>query len=626
MKAGLRQRMSWLHTCCGLLCAWLLCLIFLAGSLSVFREPISHWMASEPVLPEACASLPQEAVLAAASRYLAGQQADARFWRIELPAAPSQAMKLFWRGAGGVTHEAALDPRDGALLPQPWGRKSEGGRHFMTLHYTLHAGNIGFWLVGLLTIGLLAALFSGVIVHKRIFKDCFTFRPGRGQRAWLDGHNASAVLTLPFQLMIAYTGLAIFYISYMPGPLHAVYGEQGMAGWQADLAREPPHTNTAPLPPPPQLDERMPARQQLGLLTQAAQAALDRPARMIMVERPGQPGERITVYTRPDEEKAIRQLSSPAARAVFDGASGAFTALHASVGKQTSEAAHHIMERLHVAAYGGWTIKGLYFICGLAGALMMATGAVLFTIKRRNKSAGEFGAATAAFYRMAESLNVAAIAGACLACIAYFHANRLIQADLPGRDIWEIRAFFLVWLLSLLHACLRPTRRAWLEQLCAACLLCLALPVVNALTTGQHLLAYARAGDGQAAGVESAILGFGGLFAIAALRVREGVWAAPKPGRPASAPPGYRRRVLGRLLCAVAGGYALATASATLLAQILALSGLARPAIGLSLATLLSFLIYAAAILWVFAAPRAWRDLLAATAALAALAWTMGGP
>ncbi|MFU2036702.1 PepSY domain-containing protein, partial [Bordetella avium] len=80
------------------------------------------------------------------------------------------------------------------------------------------------------------------------------------------------------------------------------------------------------------------------------------------------------------------------------------------------------------------------------------------------------------------------------------------------------------------------------------------------------------------------------------------------------------------LLCAVAGGYALATASATLLAQILALSGLARPAIGLSLATLLSFLIYAAAILWVFAAPRAWRDLLAATAALAALAWTMGGP
>ncbi|MET0126352.1 MAG: PepSY-associated TM helix domain-containing protein, partial [Pseudomonas caspiana] len=44
MKGKFRQSMSWLHTWCGLLCGWLLCAIFLTGTLSVFREPITRWM------------------------------------------------------------------------------------------------------------------------------------------------------------------------------------------------------------------------------------------------------------------------------------------------------------------------------------------------------------------------------------------------------------------------------------------------------------------------------------------------------------------------------------------------------------------------------------------------------
>ncbi|WP_338881655.1 PepSY-associated TM helix domain-containing protein [Achromobacter veterisilvae] len=623
MKAGLRQRMSWLHTWCGLVCGWLLCLIFLAGSISVFRAPISRWMAAEPALTGTPAALPQEAVLAAASRFLAGQEADARFWRIELPAEPVQAMRLFWRTAKGVAHEAAMDPRDGALLPQPWGRKSEGGRHFMTLHYTLHAGNFGFWLVGWLTVGMLVALLSGIVVHKRIFKDFFTFRPGRGQRAWLDGHNASAVLTLPFQLMIAYTGLAIFYTSYMPGPLRAVYGEQGLAGWQAALAEGAAQAEAPVLPARPPLDERLPARQQLGVLLRAAQDALGGAARMIMVERPGQARERISVYGRPDADVTLRQINSAVGRAVFDGASGAFSSLHLAAGRPSADAAHDLMKHLHVASYGGWTIKWLYFVLGLAGALMMATGTVLFTIKRRNKGESEFGAGTPTFYRIAEALNVAAIAGACLACICYFHANRMIPASLPNRDAWEISAFFLAWLSSLAHACVRLVQRAWVEQFACVALLCLLLPVVNVWTTGGHALAYAHAGDWQAALVESTIVAFGGLFALLAWRLRAGGWAGPRAGRVAAAPSGYRWRVLGRVLCAVVGGYALATLGAIVLARLLALGGLASSATGVAIASLLSFLIYAVAALWVFAAPGAWRRLLMSAAALAVLGWVL---
>jgi uncharacterized iron-regulated membrane protein len=56
----------------------------------------------------------------------------------------------------------------------------------MSFHYTLHGGMAGYWLVGWITACMLLALVSGVVVHKRIFKDFFTFRPGKGSAAgWM---------------------------------------------------------------------------------------------------------------------------------------------------------------------------------------------------------------------------------------------------------------------------------------------------------------------------------------------------------------------------------------------------------------------------------------------------------
>ena len=59
----------------------------------------------------------------------------------------------------------------------------------------------------LIALLMLVAILSGIVTHKKIFRDFFTLRRGKGQRSWLDGHNATAVLALPFHLMITYTGL-----------------------------------------------------------------------------------------------------------------------------------------------------------------------------------------------------------------------------------------------------------------------------------------------------------------------------------------------------------------------------------------------------------------------------------
>ncbi|MFP3519429.1 PepSY-associated TM helix domain-containing protein, partial [Pseudomonas sp. SIMBA_077] len=66
MKEGFRQSMAWLHTWSGLLFGWLLFAIFLTGTLSYFKDEITHWMQ-----PEAPARvLNADASLGLAQRYL----------------------------------------------------------------------------------------------------------------------------------------------------------------------------------------------------------------------------------------------------------------------------------------------------------------------------------------------------------------------------------------------------------------------------------------------------------------------------------------------------------------------------------------------------------------------------
>src|SRR5690606_26503083 len=56
-----------------------------------------------------------------------------------------------------------------------------------------------------------------------IFADFFTFRWGKGQRSWLDGHSALSVFGLPFHLMITYSGLVTLMLMYMPWGADAAF-------------------------------------------------------------------------------------------------------------------------------------------------------------------------------------------------------------------------------------------------------------------------------------------------------------------------------------------------------------------------------------------------------------------
>jgi len=508
--------MSGLHTWGGLVFGWLLMAIFVAGTICVFNGPITAWMSGNPEREPG--PLPGEQAAQAmtvAVQYLQQAAPDTHEWMIQLT---KTRLNLQWHDADDVEHTASLSPTTGALLAAEDSlRDTTGGWNFVGFHYGLHAGLTGIVLVGFVTMAMLVALVSGIIVHKRIFKDFFTLRLFKGQRSWLDSHNIASVLTLPFLLMISYSGLVIFQGVWMPSSIAYHYGMPD--GLNAELQLTSPYWEAQreagqrrqALPPAPPLPAEMP----LSALPALAQQAW---------QRTGQPVEgmarlsdgRLWLGMVAADDEALVRAEHITFRVVGDPPQLRQESFYAF---SEAEDTRGVISVLHEARFGGWTVSWLWFLCGVAGCVMIATGLVLFTVKRQQRSANEFGVATPQVYRLIEALNVASVAGICLASIAYLWANRIIPVNMPGRADWEIRAFLLVWAATLLHALLRPSQRAWAEQLGLTALLCLALPLLNFFTTGDWFGRYAMQGHWAAFGVEVVALTCGALFILASVKV-----------------------------------------------------------------------------------------------------------
>ena len=169
---------------------------------------------------------------------------------------------------------------------------------------------------------------------------------------------------------------------------------------------------------------------------------------------------------------------------------------------------------LHEGLFAGPLLRWLYFLSGVLGAGMVATGAIYWVVKRKPKTAG----AEAGFgYRFVEHMNVATIVGLILAIGVYFWANRLIPVGVEDRADWEVHCLFLAWGLAFVHAMARPLDRAWVEQ-CALCaVIFVGVPVLNASTTSVHLGATLPSGDWVLAGFDLTALATGMLAALAGI-------------------------------------------------------------------------------------------------------------
>jgi uncharacterized iron-regulated membrane protein len=509
--------MAWIHAWLGLLAGWILFAMFLTGTASYFRPEITRWM--QPELRSV--SVPAEQAAKAAIGHLQATAPDALQWFIYLPDDRTAVTRVFVRAKPDPTKpaprrpELKLDPATGQPLAA---RDTRGGEHFYRFHFQLQIPHPwGRWLAGVCAIFMLAAIISGVITHKRIFVDFFTLRWSKGQRSWLDAHNASAVLALPYHAMITYTGLITLVAMYMPWPVKANFDKPD--DFSAAAYGAPAEAKASGRPAP---------LQPVGPMIEAAARtwAGDRP-RTIVVRNPGDAAATVTVL-----RGTAARLDARPDSITFSGATGQELSRSPSPGPAIATAG--VMLGLHLAHFASPALRWIYFFLGLTGAAMVGTGLVLWVVKRRKPNAAPFFG-----LRLVERLNIGAIACLPTGMAAFLLANRLIPAGLPNRADLEVSAMFWVWFGLAAVSLLRPARRAWTETLGLAAIAFAAVPVINALTTDRGLIPSLRSGDWLFVGFDVAILAIATLCGFAALKAsRKPQLRRPTPARaPAPAMP-----------------------------------------------------------------------------------------
>ncbi|WP_244206774.1 PepSY-associated TM helix domain-containing protein [Caballeronia pedi] len=497
--------MSDLHTWAGLLAGWILYAMFLTGTVSYFKDETSQWMRPEQPHQRDMAdpALVAQRVTATLGKIAAGSSQ----WSFELPGERTSVIDSFWRTPGAATgkrtfEQASFDPVTGQRTSA---RKTLGGEFFYRFHFQFYYMPVlwGRWLAGLCAMFMLVAIVSGVITHKKIFVDFFTFRWGKGQRSWLDAHNALSVFGLPFHAMITYTGLVTLMAMYMPWGAQTAFRtpvERHAMTSQLSAFIQPgkPDGKTAPLAP-------------VDAMVREAEArwGRDRIGR-VTITNPGDITARVAV----SRGEASRVSMSPQYM-LFDGVTGKLIEVKDRVGGAAET--RGVLYALHLGRFSDLQLRWLYFIVSLAGTAMVGTGLVMWTVKRRQKlpdpALPHFG------FRLVERLNIASIAGLSVAMTGFLWGNRLLPSGIAARDEAEINVFFAVWGATLLYAFVRPARRAWIELLWLATALLALLPVLNAMTTERPLWRSIAQGDWVFAGFDLMMWAFAALHAALALRV-----------------------------------------------------------------------------------------------------------
>ena len=553
MFSSFRLSMTWLHTWFGLVLGYVLMACFFFGSLSVFDREIDRWAIPEtrfqpqpmpsydqvlaPVFrdlrahPDDMAAtaervigeIPHPDTLALASLYAYTTHRDpvlAIGGEFAIPNKPKDASDEHQHVHGWAT----IDPRNGKVLNDD--KLKIGSNFFYPMHYSLHLHwlDLGYWIVGLAALVMLAALVSGVVMHRRIFRELFTFRPKKStQRSALDLHNLTGVVALPFHFFFAFTGLVIFAGIYLPVG-ETMLKPLAKAHETAEAARTGlPHDPAGVAAPLASVD---------AMVVEAKRrwAANDMPGEvgLLSIEHVGDRNGYVSIF-----RAGTDRVTLVGQGVHFEASTG--RVIREDPAPTAVSRVNDFLTGLHLQHFEHWLLRWFYVLGGLCGCVCIATG-FLFFVEKRKKQHAKAGITGS---RWVDALAVTTVTGMLVATLAMLVTNRLLPPELPRRGHWEEMSFWTAWLLAMVHAFWRTApvlqariAPAWREQCWAVAALAVAAVLLNWATTGDHLVRTIGAGYWPVAGLDLSLLVSAIVAIVAARRLHRRELGAGVAGRP----------------------------------------------------------------------------------------------
>ena len=457
-EMSLRRGNKWLHRWLGLLLGWLCFLIFFTGTISFYKAELSLWSQ-----PEAHVTYQKTSGIAHALNYLEEHAKDAQSWTIKLPNKRDSGLMVEWSKAGKEqgkhkknSNEVRIDSVTGDKLIY---RESNLFNAVYRMHFELYGlpPKIGRLIVGFATLAMLIVLISGVIIHRRLFKDLFTFQPKQRMRSWLNLHVITSVLALPFHIVITYSGLMLFMYMLMPWGVDVGFDGNQKAMRKVGHGTEyvVPNTNTLRMNTDLILADALTDLIDQGNSQQQWKDGMTN----IVVSNPQSTYPEITIW-----EQGANTLLNKAKvdRWHFSSKTGQLIkVVKNKVPESVAVKLRGALVALHFQRYAQPLQRALFFIAGLFGTLMIATGLHIWLKKRvitdktsKNKRIG---------LTAVKTLNVGFLLGLPTAIAFAMWLNRTLPLEMIDRADAEVNGLIICWLLTFIFGLLRPYKKALIE-------------------------------------------------------------------------------------------------------------------------------------------------------------------
>ena len=341
---------GWLGLAVGVFLYW----ICLSGTFAVLGNELIRW--EQPQVTETLNYNPQD-LQNAYRRMLQDQGEISTLVTMRLPTPDMPRVFLSANGSAWYIDET--------------GNLSQEKAHPITdfiaeFHAELHLPHtFGELFVSILGALLTVLIISGVVAHRRIFKDAFTFRGGADtSQKQADLHNRLSVWGLPFHLMIALTG-AYFGLG---GPLTTLYADAMYDGDKWALFGEV----YGEVPDAPSYNGKMDLERALQSLESVAPEA--QPL-FVTFERPGENDEFLLLGAQHTDKFIYSEQYR------FDAMGNYLDAVGFADGFAGQEAIFSVY-RLHFGHYGSDWVLVSYLILGLALTVICVSGINIWLRKR----------------------------------------------------------------------------------------------------------------------------------------------------------------------------------------------------------------------------------------------------
>lgn len=445
-NSGIRNLID-AHSWLGVIISVALFIVFWAGSIVLFHPELVAWsQAPHYQVDRQAGDMPIREIVERKLRehqlnneehltvLMAGEERPFHHFYIDLlPEAgyqgPEQVAKL------------VVDPKTGETLADI--EDFYLADFLLKLHYDLRLPG-GSYLVGVVTLVFLVLIFTGIYIHARkLINNFFLYRERSRRSKLLDMHNVIGVMSLPFGLMYAITGL-IFNLAIIYQIAFAVFLYDSD---QNALLEDAGYT----------IIEQKPSGRPLDMTP-----AFEHIAR---VERNhGEPVEMLRFHNYGDEN-AVVQLFARDPQHFAQRFEQFYRVNDDSLISQTDAENNNAVRKgldviasLHFGSFAGVDLRILYFLLGMAIAGMILVGNLLWLDKRAlQKNVGPRGIGLVA------NLTLGGCGGVVVATAAAFLAERLMPLGLEGRGDWLARIFAAGLLLSTALAFAVANKRQYLR-------------------------------------------------------------------------------------------------------------------------------------------------------------------